>query len=406
MNHDSAIQLLQHLDFILPHNHEHELTQLEQHWAFDVNAIKRSLQSGAPQFSTMVDLSKQGIEDVPKKIVFSSLDYMASDADKSIEMIEPGSVVGVYAHPFVTAQHLFTPRYGLLSLSHAPNKLYPKQDIVRFSLPKLLSFRQIHWFEQMGLSPDQNNYAITLDAYLFLKQNGHIHESFLIEPLVSYGNPFVLGLANLFELQDFKKDDDKDDDELKATQIRVNHHKKTLVYSALLHFLTLKTAGQSVCNMQSVTHKSLFHLELKANLSLLTRLEQFRAYACLQAVSQSMRLTGLHGVYRGLMQLQGLQPYFYLTLDQVGFSVAERLLALGYTLHPKIMPGFERTLNSLKSDRKVAAYGHNTYYHTHGVLGDIASSSKHITDDLTWYHLPNSQNSQNSGHFAKDTSHE
>lgn len=393
MHTDSLIQLTEKLGFSLPIENQSALNVIKNNWYFDVAAAKKLVQSDAPQFGVLARLACTNIEDVPQKIAFLSLDYNINE--KSLDVIETGSVVGVYAHPFITAQHLFTPRYAQITLNDQVNKTYPPQEVANVSIPRLLSLRQIKWFEKMGYSICEEEETLPIDTFLFLRQNNYINDILSSQKMVHFGNPFIGSLANLFELPDFDPHEDYEAEDDEGIHPRIIHHQKTLIFSALLDYLTSGVLSKEDTNNQSITHRSLLNLEYKANLNLLTRLEQFRAYACLQTASQNIHTAHEpQGIYRGVMQLRGLQPYFYLTLDQPGFLIAERLLGMGHTLHPKLMPAFKRSIDALRADGKLPAHQNRAATYTTGILNQISFTSAQIMADLVSHHTP--KNSSNA----------
>ena len=380
------LSLIADIPFSLPNVNESTLSTFTENWNFNLDDAKRLVQEDSPEFCAMAQLACQNIEDIPQKTAFFSLDYQLSEEPPTV--IEASDVVGIYAHPFVTSQHLFTPRYAQITLSDQINKAYTPQEVAVLNFPRLLSIRQIKWFEKMGMSSEEGLQSLSLDAYLFLKQNGYINDIFLSNNLTKFSNPFIGGIANLFDIPEFEAntialDEVDEDDPLQSSQARVIHHYKNEIFAGLLEYLTSSALVQDSRSSKTNTHGLLMQIERDANLNLLSRIEQFRAYACLQAASQNIHT--IHepiGVYRGVMQMRGLQPYFYLSMDKTGFIIAERLLAMGYTLHPRLMPAFEKTLASLHADNKIPQYVSHSAGYASGVLSDIASTSHAIVAEL------------------------
>lgn len=390
---DQYLELLEVLAFALPQSSKDDIEHISQHWQFTPETVRQLVLSESSEFAAISELARQNIEEAPKKIAFSALDYTLDGKSQPTNLIDNAAIVGFYAHPFISAQHIFTNRYALMSLSAKLTHAFIPQELCQLNFPNLLSYKQLQWFEQMGLAVNKLDHIVPVEVFLFLKQKGYISDSYLTQQHMQFADPFSLGIGALFDLPNddsatviFFDEEDGDNQHI-MTQNRIAHHRKAEIFNALLDFLSREPQADNKDTVRTTTNKTLFGLEKKANLSLLCKLEQFRAFACLQAAQQSIHMVHEpYGIYRGVSQLRGLQPYFYLSLDQAGFAVAERLVKMGYTPHPKLLPAFINTLNTLKADNRLSAYTTNNFQHVSGVLGNIAQQSTQIAQHLVIHH--------------------
>lgn len=357
---------------------EQDVALIKQAWMFNTPAACERAKNRSYQYDIITKLANSPTREIPPHTLLTSL---VNKDEKSLpESLELGTQVGFYSAPLLNMQHIFD--YSLLSLTSNASNSTPSQIFHMVELPELLSSKHLRWLNMLGHPQNAKELPLTPSEFLYLRQSGLIgNHPYFKNNNIEFYSPLSKNLPELFGVDVISNDDEENISSIN----RIHVHRKSTAVDALIHTLINEHSSDEMnsSSEQAMASRYLRSLESKANLTLITKHEQFRVFACLQHALQNIFIDKpVKAVYRGLSQVYGLQPYFYLSMDIGGFQVAERLQRLGITPHPKIMPLFQKTLSVLKQDGLIPNNHDTALHHGVGVLSDLVSKTRNYSDKL------------------------
>lgn len=334
---------------------------MDDAWFFDETQADIHFRNKSCNFQFLLNIAQTQTKKMPSKNTL----YFLQDYDKQTQSIPLGSTVGFYSLPMLSYQHIFN--YSLLSLTATDKNSHNQQAFYQIQIPELLSYKHIQWLDRMGINLSSREQILLADEFNYLMDDGHIsqHPDFQIKKYPIY-SALSFGLSGMFGLLD--------DDELENTLSFTQAHQKYSIVTNLLAYLT-----------QDNNISQLRLLEKRANCNFIARKEQLRAYACLHISQQNIDTVKTIGIYRGIKQLIGKEPYFYLEMDENGFCVAERLLDYGFFPKLDLLPALFNSLQQLRQDGRLPEKNnyHLNYISNNTVLGKLSKTSYEISKQLT-----------------------